>query len=90
MIYEVSFQNAPTWTPWLELRTIEFEAAQQCLREAKAHILYLRVLDSSGNVVSIRCQKRPWLFTDTDCRPNEAKPDAASVDMSSLQTYNSS
>jgi len=90
MIYEVSFQNAPTRSPWLELRTTEFEAAKQCLQEAKAHTLYLRGLDSSGNVVFLRCQNRPWQFTNTDCKPNATKPVAASADTLNHQAYNSS
>jgi hypothetical protein len=90
MIYEVFFQNSPTMSPWLVLATTDFAQARLCLEEAKAHILYLRGLDSSGNVVFLRCQKRPWNFTDKDCRPNEATPVAASADTSDHQVCNSS
>lgn len=83
MLYEVSFQTVPTFTPWLELLSTDPHAVRKCLKEAKAEIIWLRILDSSGAIIHMECQKKPWKFQLKQFLflPNGEKPPAILHDL---------
>lgn len=57
MLYQVYLQNGP-FSPWLALQTRNENEAILYFESAKAHYVYLRILNEKGWLVSLRCEKR--------------------------------